>query len=163
MDNLVHCVEHGDDAQARLNMANAALLAGVSFTNAMVGVVHSLAHACGGVAHVPHGIANAIFLPWGVEYNIDKVAEFIADLAPFMGVSPAASPAQTAAGVVQAIRELTAKLNQLCGMPLTLREAGVDEGLLETIAEKAINDGSVVMNPEEVTVEDALALLKKAY
>ncbi len=53
--------------QARLAMANGALLAGISFSNSLVGVVHSLAHACGGVAHVPHGVANAILLPIGVE------------------------------------------------------------------------------------------------
>ncbi len=163
-DNLIRAVEQGDDAEARLNMANAALLAGISFTNSMVGMVHSLAHAAGGVAHVPHGVANAIFLPWGVEYNIDKAAEHIAELAPWLGVSaPSDSPREAARAVVRALRELGARLHALCGLPTKLRETGVRQDQLETIAKTALNDGSLAMNPEEVSYDDALAVLKKAY
>lgn len=163
MDNLLTAVEKPKDAQARLNMANAALLAGISFSNALVGVVHTLAHATGGVAHVPHGVANAIFLPWGVEYNFDKSDEIIAELAPLFGAPSSGVARDDAQAVVEAIRGLNKKLHELSGLPLTLKEAGVKEDQLEQIAKIAINDGTVAMNPEEVTVKDALALLKKAY
>jgi alcohol dehydrogenase len=164
MANLVRTVEHGGDEQARLAMANAALLAGMAFSNSMVGMVHSLAHAAGGVAHVPHGVANAIFLPWGVEYNIPKCAPFIAELAPVMGIGITSADAKDQArAVVGAVRNLTARLNALCGLPLRLREAGVREEQLEAIAQAAVNDGTVVMNPEELTFEDALGVLKKAF
>jgi len=164
MSSLVQCVEHGDDEQARLHMANAALLAGMAFSNSMVGMVHSLAHAAGGVAHVTHGVANTIFLPWGVEYNIPKCANFIAELAGPMGLGVGSADAvDQARAVVGAIRNLSARLNALSGLPLRLRDAGVREEQLEAIAKAAVNDGSLIMNPEELTVEDALGILKKAY
>jgi alcohol dehydrogenase len=162
--HLVRAVEQGQDETARLAMANAALLAGMAFSNSMVGMVHSLAHAAGGVAHVPHGVANSIFLPWGVEYNIPKSAAFIAELAPALGAgSSSVEPADQARAVVGAIRNLTAKLNALCGLPLRLRDAGVREADLEPIARAAVNDGSLAMNPEEMTLDDALGVLRKAY
>lgn len=164
MDNLVPCVENGDNADARLAMANAALLAGISFSNSMVGMVHSLAHGAGAVAHVPHGVANSIFLPWGVEHNIDKRADFIAELAPTMGIIPSSSDAkEQARAVVSTLRNLTARLNALCGLPLTLRDAGVSEDKLERIAKTAINDGSLAMNPEEVSYDEALEIIRKAF
>jgi alcohol dehydrogenase len=163
MDNLVKCVTDGKDETARLAMANAALLAGISFSNSLVGVVHALAHATGGVAHVPHGVANAIFLPWGVEYNIKKSAEFIGELAPYLGASASGSAQERAKAVVGVIHDLNKKLNQLSGMAIKLRDTGVKEDQLEAIAKVAINDGTIAMNPEEVTLEDALGLLKKAY
>jgi alcohol dehydrogenase len=164
MAHLVRSVEHGDDVEARLAMANAALLAGIAFSNSMVGMVHSLAHAAGGIAHVPHGVGNAIFLPWGVEYNIAKRARFVAEIGPAMGLgATSAEPQDQARAVVGAIRNLTAQLNALCGLPLRLRDAGVKEEQLEAIARTALNDGTLAMNPEELTFEDALSILRKAY
>jgi len=163
MENLVACVEHGNDEHARLAMANAALIAGISFSNSMVGVVHALAHACGGVCRVPHGVANAVFLPWGMESNLGKAADAIAELAPVLGAAPSGDAKDQAKAAIQAVRDLGKRLNGLCGLPTTLREAGVSEDKLEAIAKAAINDGSVTYNPEEVTYEDALEILKKAY
>jgi alcohol dehydrogenase len=160
---LIRCVEHGDDEQARLAMANAALCAGIAFSNSMVGVVHSLAHACGGVCRVPHGAANAVLLPWGMESNVDKVGPIIAELAPWLGMSTQGSSADQAKAAIKAVRNLTMKLKDICGLPVTLREAGVSEDKLEAIAKAAINDGAVTYNPEQVTFDDALAILKKAY
>jgi len=163
LENLVKAVQNGQDENLRLAMANAALLAGISFSNSLVGVVHSLAHATGGVCHVPHGVANAIFLPWGVEYNIPKRAGMIAELAPLFGAASSGNAQKDAQAVVSAIRDLNAKLKSLCGLPTTLRETGVTEDKLEAIAKTAVNDGTVAMNPEDVTVPDALGLLKKAF
>jgi alcohol dehydrogenase len=164
MDNLLKAVQDGKDEKARLAMANASLLAGISFSNSLVGVVHGLAHASGGVAHVPHGVANAIFLPLGIEHNIAKRAEFIAELAPLFGVSDLTGVAvQDAQAVANAVRDLNKQLYQLSGLPLTLKEAGVREDQLPAIAKACLNDGTLAMNPEEVTYDEALALLKKAY
>ena len=164
MGNLVKCVRDGNDEEARLAMANGSLLAGIAFSNSMVGVVHSLAHGAGGVVHIPHGVANAIFLPWGMEYNIGRRAEIIAELAPLLcGREAGGSAGERAAAAVRAVRDLAGKLNEICGLPLRLRDAGVKEDSLEAIAKAAINDGSLVYNPEEVTFEEALELLKKAW
>ncbi len=162
--HLARCVEKGEDVEARLATANAALLAGIAFSNAMVGVVHALAHATGGVCNVPHGVANAIFLPYGMEYNFGKEAERIGDLAWFMGVRTFADkPIDRARAAVQAVRDLQKKLHDLSGLPLTLKEAGVPKEKLAEIAKAAVNDGSCTYNPDDVTVKDAMALLEKAY
>ncbi len=160
---LIKAVEDGKDEKARMAMANGALLAGISFSNSLVGVVHTLAHATGGVAHVPHGVANSIFLPWGLEYNLEKSDADMAELAPFFGKAETGNARKDAEAVIAAVREIREKLYKLCELPRTLKEAGVEENKLEEIAGVAINDGTVAMNPEEVAKEDALNLLKKAY
>ena len=161
---LLPCVKHGGDEKARLALANAAMLAGISLSGSMVGMVHSLAHAAGAVSHVPHGEANAIFLPWGMEHNLDKVGPVIAELAPLMDVSPLpVSRTGQAQAAIAAVRDLTARLNELCGLPTRLRDAGVPEDKLPEIARATIDDGAITINPEDVTEAAALAILKQAY
>jgi len=163
--HLVPCVQDGSDPERRLAMANAALLAGIAFSNSLVGVVHSLAHACGGIAHVPHGVANSILLPYGMENNLDKAGGAIAELAPILGARFAAraSERERAEAAIQAVRDLGKRLDELCGAPTRLRDAGVAEDQLEAIAKTAINDGAVTYNPEEVGYEDALRILRQAF
>ncbi len=163
MEYLIKAVQEPKDENARLAMANAALIAGMSFSNSMVGVVHSLAHGCGGVARAPHGVANAILLPYGMENNLEKSADDIAELAPYLGASASGSATDKAKSAIDAVRKLTKRLNEMAGLPITLKEAGVKEEQLEDIAKAAINDGAVTYNPEEVTYEVALDLLKKAF
>jgi alcohol dehydrogenase len=163
MEYLPKCVTDGNDEKSRLAMANGALLAGIAFSNSMVGVIHSLAHSCGGVARVPHGIANSILLPWGMEFNFDKAANYIAELAPYLGAPTSGGVMDRAKAAVQAVRDLQKKLKESCGLPMTLRDAGVKEEMLPTIAKGTINDGAQTYNPEEVTYEDALSLLEKAF
>ena len=163
VENLVRCVEKGDDEKSRLAMANAALLAGMAFSNSMVGVVHSLAHACGSVCHIPHGVANAILLPWGMENNLEKVGHIIAELAPLLGVDPLpVSTTGQAKAAIKAVRTLTARLGQISGLPTTLGAAGVPEHKLEEIAKASVNDGAVTCNPEDISAADALAILRQA-
>ena len=164
MDNLETCVKNGKDEQARLNMANAALIAGMAFSNSMVGIVHALAHSVGGVCHVPHGVANAILLPFGMENNLDMRAGQIAELAPHLcGSAVSGTASERAQAAIDAVRALTARLKDLCGLPTRLSEAGVAEDKLEAIAKLALNDGAMIYNPEQVLFEDALAILKKAF
>jgi alcohol dehydrogenase len=164
MANLIICVENGRNEQARLAMANASLIAGMAFSNSMVGVVHALAHATGGVCHVPHGIANAILLPFGMENNLDKRASIIAELAPYLcGRDVSGGNMERARAAIQAVRDLQVKLNQMCGLPNRLRDAGVTEDKIEAIARVAINDGALVYNPQDVTFEEAVDILRRAF
>ncbi len=163
MENLETCVKNGDDEDARLAMANAALFAGISFSNAMVGAVHSLAHATGGVCHVPHGVANGIYLPWGMELNLDKAGDSIAELAPVLGASTDGDSTEQAHAAIRAIRDLGERLKELCDLPNSLRDAGVTIDKFEEIAKLATNDGSATYNPEDLTFELALDMVKKAY
>jgi len=161
---LPTCVSKPNDKNARLAMANAALLAGVAFSNAMVGIVHSMAHATGAVAHVPHGVANSILLPWGMEYNLPKAADYFAELLPYMGVKDIPTRKRDRAkAAIQAVRDLTKNLEKLSGLPTTLSAAGVTKEQLPQIANVAINDGSLIHNPIEADRKDLLKTLKKAF
>ncbi len=161
---LVLATKDGKNMEARMGMANAALFAGIAFSNSMVGMVHALAHALGGVCHVPHGVANAILLPWCLEYNISKVPEFIAELSGLLGGAQGyLSPSEQAEETVSLIRNLLKKLSGISGIPEKLRDANVKKDQLPEAAEAAINDGALIYNPREVTYEDALAIYRKAY
>ena len=162
-ESLVKSVENGNDEKARLAMANAALCGGIAFSNSLVGIVHSIAHACGGVAHIPHGVANAILLPFGMEYNLDKRAEIIAELAPWLGAASSGSAMDRAKAAIKAVRDLAKKLNELSGLPLTLKDAGLKEEKFSEIAKAAVNDGTMNFNPKDATLEEVLEILKKAY
>jgi len=162
-ENLVKSVQNGSDELARLAMANAALLAGISFSNSLVGIVHSIAHALGGVCHIPHGVANAILLPWGMEYNLDKKADIIAELAPVLGAKASGSAMDQAKAAIQAVRDLNKQLHELAGLPLTLREAGVPENKFTAIAKVAVDDGTMNYNPKDATVEEVVQILIRAY
>jgi len=165
-EHLVQAVSSGRSREHRLGMANGALLAGIAFSNSMVGMVHSLGHAAGGVCHLPHGEAMAIFLPFGLEYNLDARPDAIANLLlPLGGEEAFASTPreERAEKTVAMVRRLQRELHALCGLPLTLQEAGVPRDKLGHIARSAINDPSLIFNPEDMDYDDALAILKRAY
>ena len=98
-------------------------------------------------------------------YLTPFVGGIIADLAPILGadVEARASERERAEAAIRAVRDLGKRLNELCGAPTRLRDAGVTEDQLEAIAKVAINDGAVTYNPEEVGYEDALRLLRQAF
>jgi alcohol dehydrogenase len=165
-DYLPAAVTDGKNAEARLAAANAALLAGVAFSNSMVGMVHSLAHAVGGVGRVPHGAANALLLPHVMEYNLDQVGALYGRLLlPLAGPEVFAATPEENRGprAVRAVRDLTRRLHDDAGLPLTLSEAGLTRDQLAAVAEAAINDGSLTMNPKDMDRDDALAVLEKAF
>ncbi len=159
-------VQNPQDKDGRLALANASLMAGAAFSNAMVGCVHSMGHATGAVAHVPHGIVMNIYLPFGLEFNLTKRSEEIAEL-----LLPLAGPqiyAETPAGqraqrTIDEVHRLKQELFDLCGLPRTLKEAGVTRDQLDAIAKLAINDGSAMMNPIELGVEEAGKIALAAF
>ena len=156
-------MENPNDEIARLAMANAALMAGISFSNSLVGIVHSMAHACGGVCHIPHGVANAVLLPWGMEYNLEKRADIIAELALELGAPTSGGVMERAKAAIKAVRDLSQKLHDLGGLPVTLKEAGLTEDKFEAVAKVAVDDGTMNYNPKDATVEEIVAIFKKAY
>jgi alcohol dehydrogenase len=161
---LVRATENGKDDEARLAMANASLFAGIAFSNSMVGMIHSLAHACGAVCHVPHGVANGILLPFGMEYNMPKVPQYMAEISGMLGNSIEYMEPEAQAKVsVSLVRNLLGRLNAISGLPTRLRDAGVAEENLPAIAKTAINDGALLLNPVEVSYDEALEVLKKAF
>jgi len=163
------------DRDARLAMAVGACLAGIAFSNSMVGLVHNLGHATGSVCGVPHGMCMAILLPYGLEYNMHKCEEAIAGLLlPMAGekVFLDTPKERRARKVVSLIRELNDDLHKITegrharffqeikdreGKPMVPRE------VLPQIAGAALLDGASVYNPEDTDYEDNLMVLEAAW
>lgn len=154
------------DKDSRLALANASTMAGTAFSNAQVGCVHSLGHATGAVARVPHGICMNIFLPWGLRLNQSKREKEIGELLlPLAGADLyAQTPApERAAKTIAEVERLKNDLYELSGLPRTLKEAGVSLDQRDEICATAINDGSAVMNPVELDLKTAQLLFDQAY
>ncbi len=166
-EHLFNVLENPKDATGRLELAQASTMAGIAFSNAMVGVVHSLGHALGAVTHLPHGLCMNLFLPYVLEFNKDVNGNKIADLLlPLAGAdiyaqTPAHGRADKAISVINTMRD---HIHSLTKLPRTLRETGkVTEAQFDEIAEKALNDGSIIFNPKETSLEDLKSILKKAW
>ena len=166
-ENLLKVMDNPSDADARLELAQASTMAGIAFSNAMVGLVHSLGHATGAVCHLPHGLCMNLYLPYVLEYNKDVNGDRIAELLlPLAGADIyAATPkAQRVDRTIETIRQMRDALFDRCKLPRTLLETGkVREDQLEHIADLAINDGSIVFNPKEADREELLGVLRLAW
>lgn len=163
---LIKTVKDGKNVENRIAMANASFMAGAAFSNSMVGIVHAIGHACGGVCKVPHGVAMTILLPYGMEYNMIKTKDYYEKLLLPLGGAQLYSETKKekrAEKSIEVIRNMTYELSNLCDIPIRLRDAGVSEEDLDLIAKTAINDGATLANPVEVTYEGVMKILKKAY
>ncbi len=163
------------DAHARLALANAATLAGMAFSNSMCGMVHNLGHAVGAVCGVPHGTCMAIFLPYGLEYNLHKNGPLTAEL-----LLPLAGPevfARTPAyhrpfRVIEAVRQLNRHLRErtagrhACSLQEVRDARGqaqIPRERLPEIVAAAMRDGTAIYNPEDLDREDVLMVLTQAW
>lgn len=173
--NLTQVTKNPTDKDGRLAMAVAACLAGVSFSNSMVGIVHNIGHATGAVCGVPHGICMAILLPYGLEYNMHKCEESIAGLLLAMAgeeVYLKTPKAERADKVVSLIRKMNDDLHTLTDgrHPRYFSEVKNREGkqavpreILPEIAKAALMDGASSYNPEDQDYEDNLMVLEAAW
>lgn len=166
-EHLFNVIENPSDSQGRLELAQASTMAGIAFSNSMVGLVHSLGHALGAVAHLPHGLCMNLFLPYVLEYNKevngDKIGELLLPLAgaDIYAQTPANLRADKAISTILAMRD---RLFSLTKLPRTLRETGkITEAQLDEVAEKALNDGSIIYNPKEANIQDLKAILHKVW
>ena len=166
-NSLFTVLDNPTDAQGRLELAQASTMAGIAFSNAMVGIVHSLGHALGSVAHLPHGLCMNLFLPYVLEYNKDVNGDKIAELLlPLAGPDIyAQTPAnQRADKVIATLNTMRDRLYALTKLPRTLSETGkISKEQLDEVAEKALNDGSIIYNPKEATFKDLKSILEKAW
>lgn len=162
---LPKAVLEGGNHEYRLAMSNAATMAGIAFSNSMVGLVHAIGHAVGGVAHVPHGIAMAILLPHVMKFNLETLKPAYAELLlPLAGAEIyATTPKEERAQ--KAIEFVTAFIKQFesVGLPTKLSDAKVTEDQFDAIAQTAINDGAIVVNPIMATKEQVIEILKEAF
>ena len=159
-ENLENAVKCGNDATAREGMAMGSYVAGMAFSNVGLGIVHSMAHPLGARFDVAHGVANALLLPYVMEYNMQSAKAKYADIARAMGVDVKGLSADEAAvSAINAVKTLSEKI----GIPKRLRDIGIKEEDLEMLAKDAIIDPCTGGNPAPVTVEDILAIYKKAF
>ena len=148
------------DAIAVEKMAYAQYIAGMGFSNVGLGIVHSMAHSLGAYFDTPHGLANAILLPHVLKFNGKVCPELFRNMGKAFGLNMEyLSDEEAVNKVVNAVQELSRKLN----IPQTLREVGIPEDKLRTLAEQAINDPCTPGNPREVTVDDIERIYKEAY
>jgi acetaldehyde dehydrogenase/alcohol dehydrogenase len=173
---LPKAYKNGQDKVAREKLHNASCLAGMAFTNAFLGLNHGMAHILGAKFHLPHGRANAILLPYVIEYNAElpkkfasfpqyeypKAAEKYAEIAKFLGL-PASTTDEGVKSLIEAIKNLMKELN----LPLTLKEAGINKEEFEKqimeMADIAFNDQCTGSNPRMPLVSEIAEIYRKSY
>ncbi len=165
---LLLAYKEPENREARQGMHNASCLAGAAFSNAGLGLCHSMAHAMGAQFHIPHGRANAILLPVvmsfnaGCETTLTPVATRYAELASLIGMG-ATSMRQSALNLIHMVR----RLQQRMGVPQCIKDAGVSaedfEAALDAMADAALADRCTATNPKPCTKEDIIELYRQAY
>ena len=150
------------DPKARETMALAQYIAGMGFSNVGLGIVHSMAHPLGAFYDTPHGVANALLLPYVLEYNAESAAKpkFKA-IAKAMGVSKTEgmSDDEGVKAAIDAVRALSLSID----IPQKLHEIGVKEEDLEALSQAAYNDVCTGGNPRDTSPEEILEIYKKAF
>ena len=165
-ENVEEATRNGSNKKARFAMALASTMAGISFSNSMVGAVHAIGHALGGVCHVPHAVAMTILLPHVMRYNLSHCGAAYAELLPWLvGVDAAMStPAdKRAEAAIDAVVALGRSLNEICGIPLTLKDADVSTEAFAKVAEVAVNDGALIVNPRAADESQVIEILNAAF
>ena len=159
--HLKNAVDNGTDPAAREGMAEAQYIAGMGFSNVGLGIVHSMAHPLGAFYDTPHGVANALLLPYVMEYNAESLARpKYLDIARAMGVDTTGmSVDEGVAAAIGAVRALSLSI----GIPQRLHEIGVKREDIPALAVAAFNDVCTGGNPRPTSVEDIAALYETAY
>jgi len=156
--NLARTVKNGHDIEAREQMVYAIFLGGLAFNNAGLGYVHAMAHQLGGVYDLPHGVCNAMLLPYVEEENAKYVPEKFRAIAKAIGLNVESQTDKECADfVIESIKALSKEV----GIPSKLSELGVDEVDLDLLAENSMKDACAPGNPFIPTKEEVIALFKK--
>lgn len=156
---------YNGDISAREQMHYAQCLAGMAFTNALLGIVHSMAHKTGAAfstGHIPHGCANAIYLPYVIKFNAKCAEKRYADIARFIGLN-ADDDAELVNMLCKKIDDFNIRLN----IPRTLREFGINEEefkeKVSKISELAVGDACTGSNPRPITPAEMEKLFTAIY
>lgn len=144
-ENLLLSYEDGENLEARANMQRASYLAGIAFTRAYVGYVHAIAHTLGGFYHIPHGLANAVILPYVLDGYGISAHKSLAELADLVGVANLLdSDSVKATKFIRAIRELNKKMN----IPMKLK--GIQEKDIPLMVNRALSEANPLYPVPEV-------------
>ena len=158
---LETAVNEPQNPEARNGMAVAQYIAGMAFSNVGLGVVHGMAHPLGAIFDIPHGVANALLLPYVMEYNAESPAapKYI-HIAKAMGVN---TDGMTESEGVKAAIEAVKALSLSIGIPQKLHEINVKEEDIPALAVAAFNDVCTGGNPRPTSVAEIEVLYRKAF
>ena len=173
---LKRAYDNGDDKIAREKMHNASTIAGMSFTNAFLGINHSLAHKLGAEFHMAHGRINAILLPYVIRYNSSKPTKFvsfpkyeyfIADEKYYELAKKVGLKADTKEEGINSLIEKIKELNEHMNIPKSFKEAGIDEqeflSKVDILADRAFEDQCTTANPRVPLVSELKQILLDSY
>lgn len=156
---LLKVMADPEDLEARKELAIAQYMAGMSFTNVGLGIVHSMAHPLSAFYNIPHGVANSLILPYVLEFNSDACIDKILPLAKAFDSSFNGDSSSAVKFCVNFIN----KLNSTCGLPLKLNELNVNKDDFDALALSAFNDAATGDNKKDVTISDIKNLYELMY
>lgn len=158
--NIVRAVENGNDEEARTAVSLGSLYGGICLGPVNTAAVHALSYPLGSLFHLPHGLSNALLLPYVMEFNMHASPCRYANVALALGCEKQEDDLATAKKGVEKIKELIVQ----CGLPLKLREASVTEESIPVMAEAAMKIQRLLKNnPREINLADAIKIYKQAY
>lgn len=159
-DSLIK--SYNGQEQDRKDMHISQCLAGMSFSNAILGIVHSMAHKAGKTFDITHGTANALFLPFAIKFNAKEAGERYADIASRLGLA-----GSTTDELVDSLIEFVEGLKRDMNMAFTLQDLGITEdqfkGVVDTISEAAVQDPCTGTNPREISVAEMKKLFEASF
>lgn len=152
----------GDDMEAREKMLLASCMAGMAFNNSGLGITHSIAHSLGALFHIPHGMANAVMLPYVIRFNSFDVGVKYREIANILQL-PASTVEEGTRSLIEAVRDM----NSSMGIPNKVRDLEVGERnfrkYMDTIAKHALEDACTAGNPRMPSHDDIKKLLELAW
>ena len=158
--NLKKACDNGNDTEARANLSMGSMLGGICLGPVNTAAVHALAYPLGNDYKIAHGLSNAVLLPYVIEFNLPSAEERYADIAIAMGVKADGNTKDIALKGLEKIKQLISD----CNVPLKLREIGIKEASIESMAEAAMQVQRLLKNNvREVTLHDAINIYTKAY
>lgn len=159
-ENLEESVKGGRKARAVVHIAQC--LAGMAFSNALLGIVHSLAHKTGAEFELPHGLCNAVMLPYVIEYNAKECAQKYAQIARSLGLC-----GYTDKQLVNALADAFRNLNEKVGIKNSFQQYGITEqhllSKIDYICQHALEDPCTASNPRKVDFDALRKIFSCAY
>ena len=159
-DNILNAYIRGNDIESRMNLLEASMLAGLCFSQTRLGNVHAISQSFGGLFDIPHGFANAVLLPYVLEFNLLAAVEKYCDIAKAMSVyDENLSNYENAYKVIERIVELNKQLD----IPKTTKELGVNLDSIETLIRDSLRSGNIKVNPRLTNAADVKKIIEDSY
>ncbi|MCK6205251.1 iron-containing alcohol dehydrogenase [Bacillus infantis] len=159
-ENISKSYFRGNDLESNTHMLEASMLAGMAFSQTRLGNVHAISQSFGGLFDIPHGFANAVLLPYVLEFNYKAAVDDFCEIAKAMDVFDNSKPKiENAYAVVERIL----LLNEELAIPKTTKELGVDLSKLDVLIRDSMRSGNILVNPRVTTKEDIETLIINSY